>query len=62
MPKLYKKIDIYVRATSQWPDAKREFYYVCSTNQSRTCKEAVARFCQAHGYNPASGFVRARFA
>lgn len=44
--KLYKKIDIYQR-TPHGLD------YICSTNQSRTCKEALIKFTEVYKVNPA---------
>lgn len=39
-----KKIDIYLRNT------KGVYAYECSTNMSKTCKEAKARFLKIHNY------------
>lgn len=53
--KLYKKIHIYLKG-GQW-----KWFYACSTNQSKTCKEAKAKFLQSYPkYQPEA--VLCRFA
>jgi hypothetical protein len=53
--KKHKKIDIYIKKeTSGW------YGYYASTNRSKTCKEAKARFLETHKYN--SNQVKASFA
>jgi hypothetical protein len=49
--KLHKKIDFY-----QWSKQKGYYEYVCSTNQSRTLKEAAQKFYSSRYANgePAS--------
>lgn len=49
--KLYKKIDFY-----QWNRKDKHYDYVCSTNQSRTLKEAAQKFYDSRyaGGEPAS--------
>lgn len=51
-----RKIDIYLRTLSG------HWYYYCSTNKSKSCKEALARFFQFQGYGLDRTQVRARFA
>jgi len=34
---MYKKIDLMIKDNDGW-------HYLCSTNQSKTCREAVKRF------------------
>jgi len=48
---MHKKIDIYDRKTGQ---------YICSTNWSKTCREAVARCCAAYQTTPDK--IKATFA
>jgi len=36
---MYKKIDLYVPKNGQW-------VYVCSTTQSKTCKNAIVKYTQ----------------
>jgi hypothetical protein len=41
---MYKKIDLMVKTiTGEW-------YYLCSTNQHKTCKEALARFLERYNH------------
>jgi len=40
--KLYKKIHIHLKG------GQYKWFYACSTNQSKTCKEAKQRFLEAH--------------
>lgn len=50
-----KKIDIYLKHLNGY------FQYECSTNRSKTCKEAKARFLELHkGISPDQ--VKASFA
>lgn len=51
---MYKKIDIYLK------NIKGVYTYECSTNMSKTCKEAKAKFLQKHNYLDA-GQVKASF-
>jgi hypothetical protein len=37
--KLYKKIDIYI-----FSETKNQFVYLCSTNRSKTCRDAKTNF------------------
>jgi hypothetical protein len=53
MFKTFKKIDIYLR------DLKGNYTYECSTNASRTCKEAKEQFCVRHGLD--KGQVKTNF-
>lgn len=55
--KLYRKIDIFIKG-----DIKGDLFwaYTCSTNQSKTCKEAKDKFCKIHKIKPES--VKASFA
>lgn len=46
--KTFKKIDLYIKREMQ--DGTRAFKYVCSTNQSKTCKEAKRKFCEEYGF------------
>ncbi len=50
----FKKIDIYLRKfqTKFWK-------YECSTNASKTCKEAKEKFCKKHGLDETQ--VKANF-
>jgi len=50
----YKKIDIYLK------NLKGFYQYECSTNWSKTCKEAKNRFLNKHNYLDASQ-VKANF-
>lgn len=52
---MHKKIDIYLYSRT-----KKYWAYECSTNQSKSCKEAKNRFVSLHGLD--SEQVRARFA
>lgn len=56
-----KKIDIFVK--QEMPiTLKRSQYlwqYACTTEQAKTCKEAVAKYCVATGTKPEQ--VKARF-
>ena len=40
--KLYKKIHIHLKG------GQYKWFYACSTNQSKTCKEAKTKFLQAN--------------
>lgn len=40
--KTYKKIHIHLKG------GQYKWFYVCSTNWAKTCKEAKARFLEAH--------------
>jgi hypothetical protein len=40
--KTYKKIHIHLKG------GQYKWFYACSTNQSKTCREAKARFLEAH--------------
>lgn len=51
--KQYRKIDIYVRRSGEW-------VYVSSTERSRTCEDARARYAEEYGLPLAR--VKARFA
>ena len=41
---MYKKIDIYLK------NLKGMYAYECSTNMSKTCKQAKASFLAKHSY------------
>ena len=45
---MYKKIDILTRGKGKL----NQWQYECSTNMSKTCKEAKARFCTRHKLDP----------
>lgn len=49
-----KKIDIYLKALNG------TYQYECSTNASKTCKEAREKFCLRHGLD--KGQVKCNFA
>lgn len=51
---MYKKIDIYTRSRPSEP-----WTYVCSTNWSRTCGEALRAWLRRSGW---VGHAKARFA
>lgn len=51
---MYRKIDLYrVFRNGRGRIARTE--YVCSTNWSRTCREAIARFHEINGTDAISG-------
>lgn len=54
--RLHRKIDIYQRRTDTVPHS---YHYLCSTNQSRTCKEALEKFCETYNIDPRN--VRANY-
>ena len=53
---MFRKIDLYTRRKSAI--GSKGWVYACSTTQSRTCKDAVARYQPDNG----SFEVKARFA
>lgn len=55
--RLYRKIDIYVRRTDVAP---HRYDYLCTTQQARTCEEALLQFCRT--YDIPHHMLRASFA
>jgi acyl-CoA-binding protein len=41
---MYKKIDIFLK------DLRGNYAYECSTNKSKTCKDAKAKYLALHNY------------
>ena len=44
-----RKIDLYTRRRFAPRGCQVVWQYECSTMQSKTCKEAVAKFCERYG-------------
>lgn len=60
--KTYKKIDIYtkgIKNTIGFITWGNTWQYECSTNWSKTCKEAKEAFCNRHGLDKTQ--VKAKF-